>query len=123
MATYSNRFFFQAEDGIRDRTVTGVQTCALPILQSQGLGSLRLYFENMEKDAKSKADVQFLKHAKAQEAIQLAAATQVEHPKLAQTGWIVRKKLMEKSDSKHIVFAHYRQTEDRNTQDLTRIPS
>src|SRR5205085_3927781 len=35
-------FFFQAEDGIRDLTVTGVQTCALPI--SDGLparGSLR----------------------------------------------------------------------------------
>src|SRR5207247_6188032 len=28
-------FFFQAEDGIRDPLVTGVQTCALPIL---GLG-------------------------------------------------------------------------------------
>ena len=27
-------FFFQAEDGIRDYKVTGVQTCALPILQS-----------------------------------------------------------------------------------------
>src|SRR5256886_7042402 len=27
-------FFFQAEDGIRDLTVTGVQTCALPILLS-----------------------------------------------------------------------------------------
>src|SRR5437867_6563459 len=27
-------FFFQAEDGIRDRTVTGVQTCALPIFAS-----------------------------------------------------------------------------------------
>src|SRR3712207_9164776 len=26
-------FFFQAEDGIRDIGVTGVQTCALPILQ------------------------------------------------------------------------------------------
>src|SRR5437868_13149750 len=26
-------FFFQAEDGIRDRNVTGVQTCALPILR------------------------------------------------------------------------------------------
>src|SRR5256886_5658375 len=26
-----DRFFFQAEDGIRDLTVTGVQTCALPI--------------------------------------------------------------------------------------------
>src|SRR2546428_2607140 len=27
-------FFFQAEDGIRDLIVTGVQTCALPILQA-----------------------------------------------------------------------------------------
>src|SRR5689334_23411495 len=27
-------FFFQAEDGIRDGTVTGVQTCALPISPS-----------------------------------------------------------------------------------------
>src|SRR6266498_6165970 len=26
-------FFFQAEDGIRDADVTGVQTCALPILR------------------------------------------------------------------------------------------
>src|SRR5438270_6681980 len=26
-------FFFQAEDGIRDLTVTGVQTCALPIFK------------------------------------------------------------------------------------------
>src|SRR5699024_11849138 len=28
-------FFFQAEDGIRDRNVTGVQTCALPISRPQ----------------------------------------------------------------------------------------
>src|SRR5206468_7971032 len=28
-----NGFFFQAEDGIRDLIVTGVQTCALPILR------------------------------------------------------------------------------------------
>src|SRR5256885_1599988 len=27
----TGRFFFQAEDGIRDYKVTGVQTCALPI--------------------------------------------------------------------------------------------
>src|SRR5437764_7550961 len=27
-------FFFQAEDGIRDTSVTGVQTCALPISES-----------------------------------------------------------------------------------------
>src|SRR6266704_864565 len=29
-------FFFQAEDGIRDRNVTGVQTCALPIYPAKG---------------------------------------------------------------------------------------
>src|SRR3989449_9224216 len=29
-------FFFQAEDGIRDVAVTGVQTCALPILIAHG---------------------------------------------------------------------------------------
>src|SRR2546429_7107864 len=29
-------FFFQAEDGIRDVAVTGVQTCALPILRIRG---------------------------------------------------------------------------------------
>src|SRR5256886_12289938 len=32
-------FFFQAEDGIRDLTVTGVQTCALPILLGCGCGA------------------------------------------------------------------------------------
>src|SRR2546427_6194362 len=31
-------FFFQAEDGIRDLTVTGVQTCALPISLRRELG-------------------------------------------------------------------------------------
>src|SRR5207237_5009509 len=32
-------FFFQAEDGIRDSSVTGVQTCALPILMAAAWGS------------------------------------------------------------------------------------
>src|SRR5882762_10916156 len=32
MLYYCFFFFFQAEDGIRDSSVTGVQTCALPIL-------------------------------------------------------------------------------------------
>src|SRR5215813_6939962 len=33
-------FFFQAEDGIRDADVTGVQTCALPICQEAAKASL-----------------------------------------------------------------------------------
>src|SRR2546430_5995606 len=32
-------FFFQAEDGIRDLTVTGVQTCALPIWFRKWIGT------------------------------------------------------------------------------------
>src|SRR2546427_361847 len=38
--------FYQAEDGIRDLTVTGVQTCALPISTRQGiaLGNVRRKF-------------------------------------------------------------------------------
>src|SRR5690554_7362799 len=34
-------FFFQAEDGIRDADVTGVQTCALPIYGEQGLEKIK----------------------------------------------------------------------------------
>src|SRR2546430_747464 len=38
-------FFFQAEDGIRDLTVTGVQTCALPISFTQSnVGYFFLFF-------------------------------------------------------------------------------
>ncbi len=120
------------DSGVKDGRLYGAMTAqaiamkadhAIELAETQGLGSLRSYFENMEKDAKSKADVQFLKHAKVQEAIQLAEATEVEHPKLAKTGWIVRDQLMQKPDAKIIVFAHYRQTADRITQELARIPS
>src|SRR5438067_9321317 len=36
-------FFFQAEDGIRDRNVTGVQTCALPISVSGSHACYNIY--------------------------------------------------------------------------------
>src|SRR2546430_11821753 len=35
LALFLRLFFFQAEDGIRYLTVTGVQTCALPILRAR----------------------------------------------------------------------------------------
>src|SRR5256885_15690698 len=35
-------FFFQAEDGIRDYKVTGVQTCALPIFSPETVPKLTL---------------------------------------------------------------------------------
>src|SRR5437867_10509449 len=41
-------FFFQAEDGIRGRTVTGVQTCALPI--SARISRAREILAALERD-------------------------------------------------------------------------
>src|SRR2546425_8770499 len=42
-------FFFQAEDGIRDKLVTGVQTCALPIL-SQNPDQSRSHDRNRSRN-------------------------------------------------------------------------
>src|SRR5437762_10765284 len=41
--------FFQAEDGIRGTSVTGVQTCALPILPPSAVGTpaLRAFFNGL----------------------------------------------------------------------------
>src|SRR5205085_6867745 len=47
-------FFFQAEDGIRDLTVTGVQTCALPIYPGRMVDVISLslgYFDETPHDA------------------------------------------------------------------------
>src|SRR5256885_11008216 len=37
---HTSFFFFQAEDGIRDYKVTGVQTCALPIFLARDVGQV-----------------------------------------------------------------------------------
>src|SRR5699024_6493335 len=43
-------FFFQAEDGIRDRNVTGVQTCALPIfLKNANNNAGTIQYDDLKK--------------------------------------------------------------------------
>src|SRR6266436_8828876 len=51
-------FFFQAEDGIRDVAVTGVQTCALPIsgLQAHSAGPLDLLLAEQGEGPDAAAD-------------------------------------------------------------------
>src|SRR5256885_7498854 len=44
-------FFFQAEDGIRDYKVTGVQTCALPILAFAEFPVFKLFTANATNSA------------------------------------------------------------------------
>src|SRR5256886_12640841 len=49
-------FFFQAEDGIRDLTVTGVQTCALPICRRDpAVAGLLLNYAGFEPDCSDEA--------------------------------------------------------------------
>src|SRR5881296_3914848 len=69
------------DSGVRDGRLYGAMTAqaiamkanhAMELAETQGLGSLRSYFDKMAADAQTKADVQFLKHAKVQEAIRLA---------------------------------------------------
>src|SRR5256884_9216723 len=50
-------FFFQAEDGIRDVAVTGVQTCALPICKRHRRPRpAELFLERDDEDARSRSD-------------------------------------------------------------------
>src|SRR2546425_12464986 len=46
-------FFFQAEDGIRDKLVTGVQTCALPISPSCSTRRARCAWRHTERRSSS----------------------------------------------------------------------
>src|SRR2546425_1918351 len=67
-------FFFQAEDGIRDKLVTGVQTCALPISPGAVLIGCRLRLTRrplteVQKDIKVR-----LKQKKATQPLALASA-------------------------------------------------
>src|SRR5437762_4753609 len=49
-------FFFQAEDGIRDTSVTGVQTCALPI-STENLIRLNFSLKNFRPSSMLNSDV------------------------------------------------------------------
>src|SRR5699024_11475885 len=40
-------FFLQAEDGIRDRNVTGVQTCALPIFSAASMEIAEMFLPSL----------------------------------------------------------------------------
>src|SRR5438309_343924 len=55
-------FFFQAEDGIRDGTVTGVQTCALPILIDPRLDRVDRVAELVDRELRAPAVVRHRDH-------------------------------------------------------------
>src|SRR5690554_7141615 len=50
-------FFFQAEDGIRDADVTGVQTCALPIFREHVTDRRLLHVEDLAADGEQRLEL------------------------------------------------------------------
>src|SRR5256885_7182140 len=62
-------FFFQAEDGIRDYKVTGVQTCALPIFEYETQPNLLPFLENPLPD-KAASNIDFFHIAQALKTIE-----------------------------------------------------
>src|SRR5438105_11840438 len=73
-------FFFQAEDGIRDPLVTGVQTCALPISHGRIMHlcerdcSVQRRHQKLIEEAPSPAVDQTLRHDIGDSAVRLAEA-------------------------------------------------
>src|SRR2546426_8952619 len=86
-------FFFQAEDGIRDYKVTGVQTCALPILQV-GVGEI------VARDAAPKAHVVKLALMRAQAGFDVAQTLAICELGKSQT-----QELIEAGETLHLVVA------------------
>lgn len=87
---------------------------AIELLQTQGVNALKNYFQRMGKEAvskgSSKASRTIMSDGDILEAVAYVKSLNVEHPKLQEIVKIVKQQLEIKTDSKIIVFTHYRDT-------------
>src|SRR5258708_11795647 len=78
-------FFFQAEDGIRDDLVTGVQTCALPISSLRRCSAMRS-LNNIDL-GKDRMALQRLKEAAEKAKIELSRSEERRVGKECRSRW------------------------------------
>jgi len=87
---------------------------AIEILQTQGVQSLRQYFQRIQQESRLKSGSKSSKHlmedALVIETIAYLRSLSIEHPKLDAVEDIVKKQLEMKPESRIIVFTHYRDT-------------
>lgn len=87
---------------------------AIEILQTQGVQSLRQYFQRIQQESRlksgSKSSKQLMDDALVIETIAYLKSLPIEHPKLEAVEDIVKKQIDLKPESRIIVFTHYRDT-------------
>src|SRR5256886_3931657 len=77
-------FFFQAEDGIRDLTVTGVQTCALPICLTRAAKIVMIQATNNKKSMERRGSG-FIASSRYQEGFTPPSDNQAKSPRCRQS--------------------------------------
>jgi Fanconi anemia group M protein len=90
---------------------------AIELAETQGVSSLRNYFNRLKND-RSKAAKLLIKNPAVQNAMITTFPVESEHPKVAKTMEVVGKQLDVKKDSRIIVFTHYRETSELVTNKL-----
>ena len=87
---------------------------ALELLQTQGVNAFKNYFKRIGKEVvskgSSKASRVIMSDNNILEAVAYVKSIDIEHPKLDEIVKIVKQQLNMKTDSKIIVFTHYRDT-------------
>src|SRR5690348_17514951 len=93
MSVFFFFFFFQAEDGIRDGRVTGVQTCALPI-SLDATGSPAEALEEVRQAVASGPDVADVHNAHGTVLLQDRKSTRLNssHPSISYAVFCLKKK-------------------------------
>ncbi|MEM5793401.1 MAG: helicase-related protein [Candidatus Aenigmatarchaeota archaeon] len=86
---------------------------AIELIETQGISSLKQYFDKLGKDEKSSATKRLLSDPRLKKIIELTNKlyqTGTEHPKLEKVLEIVKEEIKRKKNTKIIIFANYRDT-------------
>src|SRR5688500_18537061 len=81
-------FFFQAEDGIRDYKVTGVQTCALPILRGRTLNEAFIILDEGQNTTVSQMKMFLTRMGLGSKIVISGDVTQIDLPRPSASGLV-----------------------------------
>ncbi len=98
---------------------------ALELIQTQGVNALKNYFKRIVNEVKLKSSTKSSRKITTDndviEAIAFLNSLKIEHPKVEEIRKIVKRQLLEKPDSRIIIFTHYRDTSAYISKELENI--